>query len=49
MEHLENLKSILSILRSDGLRLKLKKCAFLQPEVTYLGFRINKDAFAGER
>ena len=43
VEHLENLKSVLSILKSDGLRLKLRKCVFLQPEVTYLGFRINKD------
>ena len=23
--------------------MKLRKCVFLQPEVTYLGFRINKD------
>ena len=43
IEHLEYLKSVLSILKSDGLRLKLRKCVFLQPEVTYLGFRINKD------
>ena len=43
VEHLEYLKSVLSILKSDGLRLKLRKCVFLQPEVTYLGFRINKD------
>ena len=33
----------MSILKSDGLRLKLRKCVFLQPEITYLGFRINKD------
>ena len=43
VEHLEHLKSLLSILKSDGLRLKLRKCLFLQPEVTYLRFRINKD------
>ena len=43
VEHLENLKSVLSILKSDGLRLKLRKYLFLQPEVTYLGFQINKD------
>ena len=38
VEHLEHLKSVLSILKSDVLRLKLRKCVFLQPEVTYLGF-----------
>ena len=43
VEHLEHLKSVLSILKSDVLRLKLRKCVFLQPEVTYLGFWINKD------
>ena len=42
VEHLENLKSVLSILKSNGLRLKLGKCVLLH-EVTYLGFRINKD------
>ena len=43
IEHLEHLKSVLPILKSDSLKLKLRKCVFLQPEVTYLGFRINKD------
>ena len=42
VEHLENLKSVLSILKPNGLRLKLGKCVLLH-EVTYLGFRINKD------
>ena len=45
-EHSENLKAIfiLSIVKSNGLRLKLRKCAFLQWEVTHLGFRISKDS-----
>ena len=43
VEYLENLKSVLSVLKSNDLRLKLRKCVFLQPKVTYLGFRINKD------
>ena len=43
VEHLENLKSALSILKPNGLRLKLRKCVFLQAKLTYLGFRINKD------
>ena len=46
VEHLEHLKSVLSTLKSDGLRLKLRKCVFLQPEVRYLGFRINKDVLS---
>ena len=43
VKHLENLKLVLSILKSHGLRLKLRKSVFWQPKVTYLGFRINKD------
>ena len=43
LEHLDNLKSILSIVKSNGLRLKLRNCVLLPPEVTNLGFRINKD------
>ena len=43
VKHLEHLGSVFSILKSDSLRLKLTKCVFLQPEVTYLGFRINKE------
>ena len=27
----------------NGLKLTLQKCVFMQPEVTYLGYRINKD------
>ena len=36
--HLENLKLMLSIVKWN----RLRKCVFLGPEVTYLGFRINK-------
>ena len=41
-EHFENLESVFEIIKNNGLRLKLKKCVFMQPEVEYLGFKINK-------
>ena len=42
-EHLKNLTEVLQILSVNGLRLKRKKCVFMAPEVTYLGFRINRE------
>ena len=42
-EHLKNLTEVLQILSANGLRLKRKKCVFMAPEVTYLGFRINQE------
>ena len=42
-EHLKNLTEVLQILSANGLRLKRKKCVFMTPEVTYLGFRINQE------
>ena len=42
-EHLETLESVLKIIFENGLKLKLRKCVFMQPEVTYLGYRVNKD------
>ena len=47
VEHLENLKLVLSIVKRNGLRRKLRKCVNLQSEVTYLGFRINKFKLSG--
>ena len=35
--HLSNVNEILTILRNAGVTLKLKKCAFFQPRVDYLG------------
>ena len=43
VEHLENLTWALSIVKLNGLRLKLRNWAFLQPKVTYLGFRTYKN------
>ena len=42
-KHLKTLDSVLKIIIEGGLKLKLQKCVFMQPEVTYLGCRINKD------
>lgn len=40
-EGLENLKTILELLRKEGLKLKLSKCSFLMTSITYLGFEIS--------
>ena len=42
-DHLEHLQAVFSRLRQHGLKLKLKKCSFLQPETSYLGYKIAKD------
>ena len=42
-EHFRNLKAVLDILKNYDLHLKRKKCVFMAGEVTYLGFRINKE------
>ena len=42
-EHLESLKEVLKRLSEAGLRLNRKKCQFLAPEVTYLGYRIDSE------
>jgi hypothetical protein len=41
-EHLQNLKSVFERAKEFGLKFKLKKCKFLQPQVEYLGHIINK-------
>ncbi|MCG7882618.1 MAG: reverse transcriptase, partial [Candidatus Thiodiazotropha endolucinida] len=40
-EHLFHLTTVFDRLRLHGLKLKLKKCSFLQAETQYLGFIIN--------
>ena len=42
-EHLGNLREVLVKLREAGLTVKLAKCAFMQDEVTYCGYVINRD------
>jgi hypothetical protein len=41
-EHLKHLQIVFNRLRTHSLKLKLKKCSFLQKETTYLGFVINE-------
>ena len=36
-EHLEHLTTVLTLLRNARITLKLKKCAFVQGRVDYLG------------
>ena len=42
-EHLSSLKQVLTRLQEAGLRLNRKKCKFLSPAVTYLGYRIDSE------
>ena len=42
-EHLDALEKVLQRLSSFGLRLKRKKCFFMQPSVEYLGYIVDKD------
>ncbi|XP_037505003.1 uncharacterized protein K02A2.6-like [Rhipicephalus sanguineus] len=42
-EHDERLRKMLQRIQDDGLRLNAEKCAFRDKEVTYLGYRVNKD------
>ena len=42
-KHFETLERVLKVIHDNGLCLKLKKCVFLQDEVVYLGFKINKN------
>ena len=42
-DHFDNLKQVLKVIKANGLRLRLKKYAFIQNEVIYLGYKINKD------
>ena len=42
-EHLSNLDKVLSRLAKAGMRLNVDKCTFMAPEVTYLGYRIDKE------
>ena len=42
-EHLSNLDKVLLRLAKAGMRLNVDKCTFMAPEVTYLGYRIDKE------
>lgn len=42
-DHLSHIQQVFDRLRQHGLKLKLKKCHFLQAETNYLGFIINQN------
>ncbi|XP_013142506.1 PREDICTED: uncharacterized protein K02A2.6-like [Papilio polytes] len=41
--HLQNVKEVLSRLKEAGLRIKFEKCEFFMNEISYLGYRIDKN------
>ena len=41
--HLSSLRKVLQVLAENGLKVKLPKCKFFEPEVEYMGFKVNKD------
>ena len=45
-DHVENLASVLILLREHQLYAKLNKCSFFQTEVHYLGHVVSKEGFA---
>ncbi|KAK3730675.1 hypothetical protein RRG08_041456, partial [Elysia crispata] len=42
-DHLRNLHKVLSICEEKGLSLRRDKCEFMQQEVTFLGYRLDKN------
>ena len=42
-EHMKHIEMVFERLRQHGLKLKLSKCQFLQPQTNYLGFVVDKD------
>lgn len=42
-EHMVHLEVVMELLKKHGLRLRLKKCSFVQPRVELLGHFVDKD------
>jgi hypothetical protein len=42
-EHLQHIRSVLGLLRTNGLYAKLSKCSFMQEQTDFLGHVISKD------
>ena len=42
-DHIKHIKYVFQLLRQEGLKIKLEKCAFLQKEVEYLGHIVTED------
>lgn len=40
-DHVGNFSEVLSCLKEAGLRLKHRKCKFMQPSLEYLGYNVN--------
>ena len=45
-DHQHNLRELLKRLDSNGIRCRYDKCAFAQPQVTYLGYTLSRDGLA---
>jgi len=43
VDHLANLEMVLSRISTAGLKLRLEKCLFMRPKVTYCGYEITRD------
>ena len=48
-EHIERLRGVFKKLSAAGLRLKLRKCEFFKPKITYLGHIVSKDGIETEK
>ena len=47
-DHIKHLGMIFDRLRKHGLKLKLKKCHFMQSETSYLGYKLTRDGLKPE-
>src|SRR5215475_9341355 len=48
--HLEHLTEVFAALKQAGLTVRLDKCSFALPEITFLGFRVTRDGISpGEK
>lgn len=45
-EHKQHLREVFTRLKTHGLTIKVKKCVFGQPNVTFLGYDVNQDGVA---
>lgn len=45
-EHIQRLDAVLGRLQREGLKVKLEKCSFFRPEVSYLGRVISREGVA---
>lgn len=45
-DHIQRLDAVLGRLQHEGLKVKLEKCSFFRPEVSYLGHVISREGVA---